>query len=191
LARVYRALLGALGADGVTVIGNSVGGWIAGELALLAPTLVRKLVLVDACGIEVPGHPVADVFSMPIQELSKLSYHDPERFRIDPSKLAPEQRALMASNMATLKLYGGAMMDAQLRGRLGAIAAPTLVVWGQADRVVDAEYGRAYAEAIPHARFELLAGAGHLPQLETPELLADTIWRFIRQVGDDAPRRPE
>ncbi len=179
LAQVYAALIRKLGLDGVTIVGNSVGGWIAAELALLAPTLVKKLVLVDACGIEVPGHPVADVFALSLDELSRLSYHDPQRFRIDPSKLTPEQKAMFASNFATLKVYGGTMMDARLRARLQAITAPTLVVWGEADRVVDPDYGRAYAQAIPNARFELLAGTGHVPLIETPQLLADTIWPFM------------
>jgi len=179
LARVYAALVRKLGLDGVTVIGNSVGGWIAAELALLAPALVRKLVIVDAAGIAVEGHPVADVFSIPFAEVSRLSYHDPERFRVDPAKLTPEQKAMVAGNMATLKRYGGAMMDPTLRERLRAVTTPTLVVWGEADRIVDVEYGRAYAQAIPGARFELLAAAGHLPQLEAPEQLAESAWRFV------------
>jgi pimeloyl-ACP methyl ester carboxylesterase len=179
LARVYAALVRELDLGAVTVIGNSVGGWIAAELALLAPALVKRLVIVDAAGIEVPGHPVADVFSMPPEEIGRLSYHDPARFRIDPSKLTPEQRALFAGNFATLRIYGGNMMDPTLRPRLAGITSPTLVVWGEADRVVDPEYGRAYAAAIPGARFELLAGTGHVPFVETPQLLADAIGPFI------------
>jgi pimeloyl-ACP methyl ester carboxylesterase len=88
---------------------------------------------------------------------------------------------MVAVNRATLKSYGGDKVDPQLRARLHAIANPTLVVWGEADRIFDVGYGRAYAEAIPHARFQLLAGAGHLPQIETPQLLADTIWPFIAE----------
>jgi pimeloyl-ACP methyl ester carboxylesterase len=179
LARVYAALLRRLAPEGATVIGNSVGGWIAAELALAAPELVKKLVIIDAAGLELPGHPIADVFSMPFPEISKLSYYDPERFRIDPTKLQPEQRAAIAANMATLKVYAETMADATLRGRLGGVRAPALVVWGEADRVIDAEHGRAYAQAIPGARFELFAQAGHLPQLEAPERLADTVWQFL------------
>jgi pimeloyl-ACP methyl ester carboxylesterase len=181
LARTRPELVRKLGLDGVTVIGNSVGGWIAAEMALAAPQLVRKLVLVDAGGIDVPGHFVADVFALSPQELTRLSYHDPERFAIDFSKLTPEQRAGALANRATLKAYGGDKVDAQLRGRLQAVVTPTLAVWGEADRIVDSEYGRAYAQAIPKARFELLAGAGHLPQIETPQLLIDTIWPFIAE----------
>ena len=89
------------------------------------------------------------------------------------------QRAGMAANRAALKVYGGARMtDPSLRGRLAAIAAPTLVVWGEADRIVDPSYGRAYAAAIPGARFELLTETGHLPQLESPEKLLRVVWDF-------------
>jgi pimeloyl-ACP methyl ester carboxylesterase len=180
LARVYAAFLAKLGLDQVTVIGNSVGGWIAAELALLpiAPQRLANLVLVDAGGLEVPGLPVVDVFSLPLDELSRLSYHDPARFRIDPSKLPPEAKAAMAGNRATLKLYCGDKADPSLRARLPAIKTPTLVAWGESDGVFVSDYGRAYAQAIPGAKLELLAGAGHMPQMETPELLVEKVWAF-------------
>jgi pimeloyl-ACP methyl ester carboxylesterase len=179
LARLYAELIQRLDLGPTTVIGNSIGGWIAAELALLAPNLLDKLVLVDAVGIEVPGHPVVDVFSISLDELSRVSYYDPARFRIDPSKLTPEQKAVVAGNFSTLRRYAGNMTDAKLRTRLHGIARPALVVWGEADRVVDREYGRAFADAIPDAKFQLLAGTGHVPQVETPQLLADTVWPFI------------
>jgi pimeloyl-ACP methyl ester carboxylesterase len=180
LAQVYAALLEKLGLTGVTVVGNSIGGWVAAELALLAPARVGRVVLVSATGIEVPGHPVADVFSLTPAEISRLSYHDPKKFQFDPSKLPPQQLAMMQGNRATLKVYGGATsVDSTLRARLAKVAQPTLVVWGEADRIVDGAYGRAYAEAIPGARFQLLPGTGHVPQIETPELLADAVGRFV------------
>jgi pimeloyl-ACP methyl ester carboxylesterase len=133
LARVYAAFLEELGLEDVSVIGNSIGGWIAAELALLAPKRIGSVVLVDAGGVDVPGHPIADVFSMPLAELSRLSYHDPARFQIDPSKLPPQAKAMMAGNRATLKLYGGNMVDPSLLARLSAVTSPTLVVWGESD----------------------------------------------------------
>jgi pimeloyl-ACP methyl ester carboxylesterase len=179
LARVYAALIRDLAPEGATVIGNSIGGWIAAELALFVPALVKKLVLVDAVGIELPGHPVADVFTLSLDELSQLSYHDPQRFRIDLSKLPPEVKAAFGGNRAALKVYASNPMDPALRPRLAAVSRPTLVVWGEADKVADGDYGRAFANAIPNSRFQLLAGTGHVPQIETPELLAETIWPFI------------
>jgi pimeloyl-ACP methyl ester carboxylesterase len=179
LAAVYRELLDRLGLQDVTVIGNSIGGWIAAELALLGSARISGLVLVDAVGIEVEGHPVTDIFALSLDELAQLSYHDPAAFRIDPATMTEAQQAGMAANRAALQVYGGARMgDPALRGRLGAIACPTLVVWGEADRIADPDYGRAYAATIPGARFELLPGTGHLPQLETPDQLLRAVWDF-------------
>jgi pimeloyl-ACP methyl ester carboxylesterase len=179
LAALYRELLDRLGLDDVTVIGNSIGGWIAAELALLASPRIRGTVLVDAVGIEVEGHPVTDIFTLSMDELARLSYHDPAAFRIDPAAMTEAQQAVMAANRAALQVYGGQRMgDPSLRGRLAAITRTTLVIWGEADRIADPDYGRAYAAAIPGARFELLTQTGHLPQLETPEQLLRAVWDF-------------
>jgi pimeloyl-ACP methyl ester carboxylesterase len=64
LAALYVALLDQLGLDDVTVIGNSIGGWIAAEIAILNSPRVSRAILIDAAGLEVPGHPVADFFSL-------------------------------------------------------------------------------------------------------------------------------
>jgi pimeloyl-ACP methyl ester carboxylesterase len=179
LAALYIALLDALDLDDVTVIGNSVGGWIASEIAIAGSPRVSRVVLVDAVGIEVPGHPVADFFSLTMDQVAELSYHDPDSFRIDVSAMPAAQREAMAGNRAALAAYAGtAMLDPTLNDRLAAVTVPTLVIWGDSDRIVDTEYGRAFAAAIPTARFELLAGTGHVPQIETPQLLLDSISAF-------------
>jgi pimeloyl-ACP methyl ester carboxylesterase len=179
LATLYRELLDRLGLDNVTVIGNSIGGWMAAELALLGSPRIGGIVLVDAVGIEAEGHPVTDIFMLSLDELARLSYHDPAAFRIDPDAMTQAQRAVMAANRAALAVYGGPRMaDPALRGRLAAISVPALVVWGESDQIVDPGYGRAFAAAIPGARFELLPGTGHLPQLETPQPLMRAVWDF-------------
>lgn len=176
LAELHAGLLDALDLDDVTVVGNSVGGWIAAELALRGSPRVGRVVLVDAVGIEVPGHPVVDFFALTADEVVRLTYHDPDRFRLDPDALPPAQRAAVAGNRAALAVYGGpTMTDPGLRARLADLAVPCLVVWGEADRIADPDYGRAYAAAVPGARFALLPGTGHVPQVETPELLRDTL----------------
>lgn len=179
LARLYVALLDGLDVDDVTVIGNSIGGWIAAEMALLGSQRISALVLVDAAGIEVEGHHVADFFSLTLDQVTELSYHDPDRFRIDPTKVTDAQRAVVAGNRSSLAAYGGqAMGDPTLRERLANVTVPTLVVWGDSDQMFDPEYGRAYAAAIPGAAFTLLTDSGHLPQIETPDQLLNAIWDF-------------
>lgn len=179
LAELSAALLDRLGLDDVTVVGNSIGGWIGAELALLHSPRVGRLVLVDAMGPVVAEHPVADFFSIPFAQIADYSYFEPDRFRIDPSALPPAAQAVFAGNRASLGVYGGTGMgDPTLLGRLAGIDVPTLVVWGEADRIAPAGFGRAYAAAIPGARFELLERTGHLPQLETPEGLLGTLEHF-------------
>jgi pimeloyl-ACP methyl ester carboxylesterase len=179
LARLYTALLEAMDLTGVTVIGNSIGGWIAAEMALAGSARITAAVLIDAVGIEVPGHPIADFFSLTLDQVAELSYQDPGPFRVDPTAMSAEQQAAMADNRAALAVYGGtAMADPGLRGRLGQMSVPTLVLWGDSDRIVDPGYGRAYADAIPGAEFRILAATGHVPQIETPGQLLGAIQGF-------------
>jgi pimeloyl-ACP methyl ester carboxylesterase len=179
LAALYVALLDELDLRDVTVIGNSIGGWIAAEMALLDTNRISSFVLVDAVGIEVPEHPIADFYSLTPRQVAELSYYDPDRFGIDPSKLSPEAQKAMAGNRATLAVYAGtSMKGAGLVERLASVTTPALVIWGDSDRIADADYGRAFADAIPGARFQLLKDTGHLPQIETPEQLLDAVWAF-------------
>ena len=177
LAALYGALLDQLGLTDVTVIGNSIGGWITAEIALLKSPRVSGIVLVDAVGIEVSGHPVADFFALTMDQVFELSFHDPEPFRVDPATLPPAAQAIAAGNRTAIAVYAGsAMADPTLVGRLGSLELPALVLWGESDGIVDVDYGRAYAAAIPMARFQLLPETGHSPQLETPDQVDHAIW---------------
>ena len=179
LADLYGALLDRLDLTDVTVVGNSIGGWIAAEIALLASPRVGRVAIMNATGIVVPGHPVADFFALSLDELTELSYHDPSRFRLDPATVTERQKAIMGTNRQAIAVYAGrTMTDPTLADRLGRVTVPTLVLWGQSDRVVDPDYGRAYAAAIPGARYQPLERTGHLPQLETPDLALTAIWDF-------------
>jgi pimeloyl-ACP methyl ester carboxylesterase len=177
LATLYAGLLDKLSLEDVTVIGNSVGGWIAAEMAVLGSPRISRLVLLDAVGIEVEGHPVADVSGLPLPAIQGLSFHDPTPFRVDPTSIPDSQKAIMAANGAALAVYAGspAMADPALLGRLGGITLPTLVLWGASDQIVEPAYGQAYAAAIHGARFEVLPGTGHMPQMEIPELVIRAI----------------
>ncbi len=153
LALAYLDLLERLDLHDVLVIGSSMGGWIASAMALRDTTRrLRGLVLVDAGGIQVDGHPIADV-----------------------------SRALYVYDQ------GQGMGDLKLRRRLRRVSVPVLVVWGESDRVIDPEYGRAYAQAFPHARFELIPEAGHLPQIEQPERLLILVRKFAINIRATPP----
>src|SRR5258707_1165827 len=101
LAALYVALLDQLDLSDVTVVGNSIGGWIAAEMALLKSPRVSGAVIINAVGIEVPGHPIADFFSLTMDQVFQLSYYNPGPFRIDPTTLPPAAQAIAAGNRAT------------------------------------------------------------------------------------------
>ena len=105
LAQLYAAFLDHLGVSDVTVIGNSVGGWIAAELALLANPRVSGIVLVGATGIEVAGHPIPDVSKLTLDEVMSLSYHNPKPFKVDPASVTDDQHAIISSNRAALQVF--------------------------------------------------------------------------------------
>ncbi len=180
LAFAYLDLLERLDLRDVLVIGSSMGGWVASAMALHDTTHLSGVVLVDAGGIQVDGHPIADVSTLTPDELSALSFHNPAAFRVDPATVSPEQAQNRAANLRALYVYdqGQGMGDPKLRRRLRRVRIPALVVWGESDRVIDSDYGRAYAQAFPNARFALIPEAGHLPQIEQPERLLNLIWEF-------------
>ena len=179
LADVYRQLLGQLGLTGVTVLGSSIGGWAAAELALRAGGRVGRLILLDAAGLDSAEHPIADFFSLTLDQVVDLSYADPGAHRIDLSAMTDAQKAIAAGNRAALEIYGGrSMADPGLAPRLAGLTVPTLVVWGEADQMMTPAYGKQYAAAIPGAEFHVIPNAGHLPQIEAPEPLLTLFGQF-------------
>ncbi len=168
LAQAYVTLLEQLDLTDVTVIGNSFGGWLAAEIALQGSPRVSGAVLVNAVGIEVDGHPMTDVSGLSPAELRSYSFHDPSKAPAPPSTggAGPSPDVL-----ALIGYTGPTMSDPTLARRLGGLDLPVHVLWGESDRIVDPEYGKAYAAAIPTSTFTLLPRTGHLPQVETPEEL--------------------
>ncbi|GAA4604793.1 pimeloyl-ACP methyl ester carboxylesterase [Actinoplanes octamycinicus] len=175
LAAAYAELLDRLGLSGVTVVGNSFGGWLAAELALLGGPRVGRAVIVDGIGAEVPGHPMTSVAGLDPAGLRRLSFHDERKAPRPPAGGGP------GPDIAALVGYAGpAMSDPTLLERLAAVTVPVHVIWGESDGIVGVEYGKAYAGAMPHATFTVLPETGHLPQLETPGELLDAIRSPVR-----------
>lgn len=171
LAGVYLQLLADRGLTEVLVVGSSIGGWIAAQMAADdSEARIDRIVIIDGAGVEVPGEPVIDFASLSPREQAEHSWHDADRFFVDPASLPPERIAAQRVNMATMAVLTSehGMSDPALQARLGGIRIPALVLWGESDRVFTPAYGRAYAAQLGNARFESVAGAGHLPQLEQP-----------------------
>jgi pimeloyl-ACP methyl ester carboxylesterase len=183
LAYVYLDLLDALDLRDVTVIGFSMGGWIAAEIATKSTARIARLILVDAVGIKISDRltrDVADIFATEPTELLRLTFHDPSKAP-DLAALSDEALELVARNREASALYiwEPYAHNPKLTRRLHRIDRPVLLLWGESDGIVTPAYGRAYAERIPGARFELISGAGHVPQIEQPAAFVEFVVRFI------------
>jgi pimeloyl-ACP methyl ester carboxylesterase len=186
LVHLYLELLDTLPGDKVTLVGCSFGGWLAAEVAAACSHRLDKLVLVDPVGIKISSREtpdILDVFEKSPDEVRRRSWHDPDRFAPDFNAMSDGALTLYARNREALCVYAWHpyMYNPQLPRWLGRIKVPTLLLWGESDRVVTPDYGRAYARLIRGSRFELIERAGHHPEIEQPEAFAKRVSRFLEE----------
>ncbi len=184
IAHLYLELMDRLGLDAVDVVGCSIGGWIAAEIATKVPERIRKLVLVGAVGVKV-GPPdkldIPDIFAMPPEQFTKLLFHDPEKNKTDVAKMSDEQVLIMLRNRETMALIAWEpwMHNPKLKHRLHRAAMPALFLRGESDGIVSRDYMESYARLLPNARTATIAKAGHAPQVEQPEQFAAQVLAFL------------
>lgn len=186
IAHIYLELMDRLDLRRVSIVGCSIGGWIAADLASKAPERVEKLVLVAPEGVKL-GSPlkldIPDIFAMSPEQLAKTMFHDPSKARVDYSKLTPEQLTIIARNRETLALlvWEPYMHNPKLKHRLHRVDMPVLFIRGESDGLVSADYIAKYARLMPNARIETIAEAGHSPQSEQPEAFVAKVASFLEQ----------
>src|SRR5580700_10271783 len=165
LAYFYLDFIEALGLDRVRLIGTSLGGWIAAELAVRNQTRLASLTLVGAVGITAGGRPVDDLFRLSTEENLRRFYADPARAARRLADMATIDMAAAAKNRATVAriAYRPRYHNPSLAKWLHRIAVPTLLIWGNKDGLVPVRFGEAYRALIPGSRLVVLDNAGHAP----------------------------
>jgi pimeloyl-ACP methyl ester carboxylesterase len=188
IAYVYLELVERLGLARVALIGASVGGWIAAEIATKAPAWLDKLVLVAPIGVKL-GPPdkldIPDIFAMPQEELHRLLHHDPAAMREDLAEMSDDELRIMLRNWEALALlvWEPYSHNPKLKHRLHRVQVPTLFLRGASDGLISADYFAGFARLAPNARTATIAAAGHLPQLEQPERFASEVLAFLDEGG--------
>jgi pimeloyl-ACP methyl ester carboxylesterase len=183
ITHIYLELLDKLSLDKLDIVGCSIGGWIAADMATKTPERVRRLVMVGPVGVKV-GSPdkldIPDIFAMPQADVNKLVFHDPSRAP-DTSKMSDDELAVMFRNRETtaLLVWEPWMHNTKLKRRLHRVTAPALFMRGASDGLVSDEYLKAYAGLLPNARTTTIAAAGHAPHLEQPEAFASAVLEFL------------
>ena len=169
----------------VIVVGCSLGGWIAAEMAVKCTDRLAKLILVAPVGIKVGDREtrdIADIFALSPTEVVCLQYHDPTQGSVDYTTLSDNELTVLARNRETTALYAWEpyFHNPKLRQRLHRINIPTLLLWGASDRFVTPDYyGVAYRAAIPEARLEIIERAGHFPHVEQPGAFVERVCAFM------------
>jgi pimeloyl-ACP methyl ester carboxylesterase len=185
LAYFYLDFLEALDLSEVTLVGVSLGGWIAAEIAVKSTERIARLVLANPVGIKVSDREtrdIVDIFAITDEEFRALAYYDPQAGKRD-YKTLPDSEALAAARNreATGRIaWSPYMHNPKLKGRLHRIRVPTLFLWGAADRIAAEAYGRAFSSMIAGARFETIERAGHYPHIEQPEDFARRVAAFTQ-----------
>ena len=183
LVLYYNELLDRLDLPRVSLLGHSFGGMVAAEIAATNPERIDKLALIAPIGLWLDEHPVPDISGMPAARIPELVLADPHgplaALLPAPDPTNPESLFKAAMTMASILQFIWPLPDKGLHKRLYRVKAPTLIVWGAQDRLVDPAYGDEFVNAIADARLEVIDGAGHLPQLEQYERTAAVVTGFL------------
>jgi pimeloyl-ACP methyl ester carboxylesterase len=203
-ARLLDALLETLGISAAAVVGNSMGGFTAAELAIAFPQRVERLVLVSPAGISTYGHPGATRALPTLRRLESLlaAYTGWLASKADIVARRPRLRNLTLNVVALHpELLPPPLAAEQLRGsgkpgflqaleanltydyrhRLPEIACPTLIVWGAQDRLITVRDAAVYAEMIPNSRKLILEDTGHTAMLERPAQFNELLEKFLSE----------
>lgn len=186
LAYLYLSLIESLKLKNATILGFGLGGWIAADLAVKSTANLDRLVLSDAFGIKINDREtrdIVDIFGVSQSDLERLSYFDPSVARSNYAEFSDEEVLAVAKNREASARYGWSpyMHNPKLKKRLSRINVPTLVLWGDGDQIVSPQYGQAYADAIPGAKFALIERAGHFPHIEQPEVVSKKLFEFYAE----------
>jgi pimeloyl-ACP methyl ester carboxylesterase len=203
-ARLLDRLLDQLGVDAAAVVGNSMGGFIGAELAISFPQRVERLVLVSAAGISTHEHPGSTRVLPAMRRAERIlmasgawaatrSDAVARRARLRDAALGVVIRHpdRLPAALAAEQIRGAgkpgfiqgleAVLDYEIRARLGEIACPTLIVWGDHDRLINVHDADVFAELIPNSRKVVFEDTGHMAMLEHPERFNPLLEQFLAE----------
>jgi len=203
-ARMLDELLGQLGIDAAAVVGNSMGGFIAAELAISFPQRVERLVLISAAGISTHGEPRVTRAIPSLERMERIlaatgawvasksdAVASRPRLRNAALNVVAAHPARLPAALAAEQLRGAgkpgflpalqSILDYDFRDRLPEIACPTLIVWGERDRLINVRDADVFAELIPGSRKVIFADTGHVAMLERPATFNPLLASFLSE----------
>lgn len=182
----YEELIRALGIEQPVLVGQSFGGMLAADLASVFPGLPKALVLLDPIGLWREDLPIANWTTLPLDDLPALLFHDQQsagaramsELPDDPDEVADIVAGLTWALGCTAKFIWP-IPDLGLDRRLHRVTVPTLIVWGEQDRLVPVGYADEFARRIADSRVLIIPDCGHIPQVERPDALIPAVRDFL------------
>ncbi|CAN5143960.1 alpha/beta hydrolase [soil metagenome] len=184
IAVVYRSLLSELKVAKPALVGLGFGGWIAAEMASMAPADLSHLVLVGAMGIKPPQGDILDLAVTGYMDYARAGFHDQTVFdKVYGAEPPIDQLEMwdICREMSFRIAWKPYMYSQTLPHLLGSVRVPALVVWGDDDKVVPQSAAGVYAKALPNAKLETVKASGHCVDMEQPEALAKLVTTFVAQ----------
>jgi pimeloyl-ACP methyl ester carboxylesterase len=186
VAYFYLDFLSALGLHGVHLVGQSIGGWIACEMAIRNTSRLASLALIAPAGLRVAGAETFDIFLASPEANVRASFHD-QRFadeRLNAPPPSPDEVEIQLRNrFASARIaWQPRLYDPHLAKWLHRVDVPTLVVWGAQDAILPAAMQAEFVRLIPGAQSVTIPNCGHIPAVEQPDALVDAIARFTQGV---------
>ncbi len=182
IAVVYRGLLSELKLKDAALVGLGFGGWIAAEMASMAPADLSKLALVGAMGIKPPQGDILDLAITGYLDYARAGFRDQKAFdKVYGAEPSGDQLEMwdICREMSFRIAWKPYMYSQTLPHLLSTVRAPALVVWGHDDKVVPMSAGKRYVESLPNAKLEIVKSCGHCVDMEQPEALAKLVTNFI------------
>jgi len=191
LARFYLWFIETAKLGRPHLLGHSIGGWTAAEMATMSPGAIDRLVLVAPVGLKPETGEILDIFYFSPAQLLTMMVHDaktvPEWQELFGRPPTPEEVEIATRNreMAARLTWKPYMHNPRLANFLPRVTNPALIVWGREDRAVPVECGEQYRRGLPNAKLTVLEHCGHLPPIEHPDAFARLVVDFL---GGDSRR---
>jgi len=179
-------LMEALGLEKPILVGHSMGGMIAAEMAALAPKQIDRLALIASAGLWLDAYPIPDIFAKLPFELPALLFHDvdfgtklmTQGVNMDDMEFLNDFMIMNAKRLGTAGKLLFPIPDRGLTDRLYRVRAKTLLIWGDDDKLIPAVYGEAFKRQIKGAELVVIPKAGHLVGHEQPEAVLKALARL-------------
>ncbi|MBI3325878.1 MAG: alpha/beta hydrolase [Nitrospinae bacterium] len=185
MAHFYRQCIEELGLAPIHLMGFSMGGWLAAEIAAMCPPCVKSLVLVDAAGIKPEVREMAEILMVSQDVVKKLRFYDPTQVpdyeAVVNRQLTPDEEAVqwrnreMTSRLCWKPYFHNPKLPAYLRG----LKTPTLIVWGRQDAIFPLNCGELYQRALANSTLRVIDRCGHSPAVEKPTEFLQVVLEFL------------